>query len=233
MVDAKVLIGVLTGEYARRADFYDYMNMLKKPANTYMIYNHDRSPAHGRNMIVDEAFKYDCTHVLFIDDDQAFKEDALTKLLEHDVDIVSGLYLKRAYPHQPLIFDSIDEEGRALFSYLNGSEQRLKPIEAAGFGWLLVKTDVFRKMERPYVRLGELDAEQWCDDIGFFNRVKQLGIKAYCDTECRIGHIGTMIVWPNKLDDGRWCAGYDTGVGCLNTPLIGGPIESTTYKFEK
>lgn len=216
----KVLISVTTGEYARRADFYDYFHLMRKPSNSMVIFNHGRSPAHSRNMIVDAAIENDCSHVLFIDDDMAYKPDALEKLLEHDVDIVTGLYLSRAYPHQPIVFDIADEDGSAFPMYLMGNEKRLVPIVAAGLGFCLIKMSVFAKLQKPYIRLGELDCEQWCDDIGFFKRVREAGIQSYCDMEAMIGHMGTMIIWPNK-QNGKWFTGYDTGgTGAINTPQI-------------
>lgn len=220
MVDPKVLIGVITGEYARRADFYDYYNLLIKPNNTFSLFCHDRSPAKGRNLIIEQAFIYDCTHILFIDDDMAYKPESLNQLLEHDLDIVTGLYLSRAYPHQPLIFDCADEDGRCLYSYLNANEPRLKEVVAAGLGYCLIKTDVFRKLEKPWVRLGEIDSQEWCDDIGFFKRVREAGFKIFCDMECLVGHMGTMVIWPQKKD-GLWYTGYDTsGRGMISTPQI-------------
>ena len=221
MVDTKVLIGVLTGEYARRADFYDYFNQLTKPEGSIMMFCHDRSPAKGRNLIIEQALIHNCTHVLFIDDDMAFKSEVLNQLLAHDLPIVSGLYFSRAYPHQPLIFDEADETGACLYSYLTGKEPNLKPIVAAGFGFLLVNTNVFKAMKKPWVRLGELNNEEWCDDIGFFNRVRQeLNSPIFCDMEVMCGHIGTMIVWPVKKD-GVWMTGYDTsGRGMISTPQL-------------
>lgn len=227
-METKVLIGYVTQEYARRADFYDYLGLLEKPENWLLLPCHDRSPAHGRNVIIDEALKYGCTHILFMDDDMACKPDALMQLLSHDVDVVTGLYLSRSYPHQPLIFDIADDSGACLFAYLTGDEPRLKEIVNAGLGFCLVKTSIFEKLEKPYVRLGEIDAEQWCDDVGFFNRVRKAGIKIYCDMECRIGHIGTMIIWPNK-EDGKWMSGYDTsGRGMINIPQVIPDIDYTT-----
>ena len=220
MVENKVLIGLITQEYARRADFYDYFNLLEKPPNCHIIYCHDRSPAKGRNLIIEAAIENGCTHVLFMDDDMACKPEALKQLLEHDVDIVTGLYLSRSFPHQPLIFDVADDSGACLYAYLMGGESRLREIVAAGLGFCLIKTDVFHKMDKPWVRLGELNNEEWCDDIGFFNRVRKAGIKVHCDMECRIGHIGTMIIWPNQ-DDGKWMTGYDTnGKGMINIPQV-------------
>ncbi len=231
MVYNKVLIGVITGEYSRRADFYDYFNLLSKPAGSLSLFCHDRSPAKGRNLVIEQAFEHKCTHILFIDDDMAFKENALSQLLEHDADVVSGLYLSRAYPHQPLIFDVADDSGACLHTYLFGNEPRLKKIVAAGLGFCLIKTSVFNELEKPYIRLGELNQEEWCDDLGFFKRVREAGFEIYCDTECRLGHMGTVVIWPNKSESGQWLTGYDTnGKDMLNTPQIS---LDAGYKFEE
>lgn len=226
MVDPKVLIGASTGEFARRADFYDYYNLLTKPPNSIAMFCHDRSPAKARNLIIEQALIHNCTHVLLIDDDMAFKENALTQLLSHDLPIVTGLYFSRAYPHQPLIFEYADEDGACLYAYLDGTESRLKKIVAAGLGFCLVNTEVFRKMEKPWVRLGELDPQEWCDDIGFFKRVREAGFEIYCDTECLIGHIGSVCTWPVKQGK-DWLIGYDTGgAGMISTPVVNPTVKA-------
>ena len=158
MGNIKVLIAVITDEYARRADFYDYFNLMEKPEGSFVAFNHSRSPARGRNELINAAIEQGCTHILFIDDDMAYKPDALLKLLKHDKDIVSGLYLSRAYPHTPLAFDIANEEdGSAFPMYLLPGKTGLHEIVAAGFGFLLVKTSIFEKLEKPYLRLGELN----------------------------------------------------------------------------
>lgn len=229
MARNKVMISIQTGEYARRADFYDYFFLLNKPVDSLAMPNHDRSPAKGRNTIIEQSIKNGCTHILFIDDDMTYEPDSLVKLLAHDKDIVSGLYLSRAYPHQPLVFDLADDDGSACPMYLTGA-QTLVPIVAAGFGFLLVKTEIFSKLEKPYIRLGELDPEQWCDDIGFFKRVREAGIKSYADMNVCCGHIGTMIVKP-EYKDGKWYTIYDTnGTGSIRTPQI---TPEVAYAFKK
>ncbi len=215
----KILIGILTGEYARRADFYDYFNLMSKPSDVLCLMCHDRSPARGRNIIVEQALLNNCTHILFIDDDMAYKPGALNQLLEHDQDIVSGLYFSRMYPFQPLIFDAIEEKGFRT-RFLHGDEPRLLKIVGAGMGFCLVKMSVFQRMEKPWFRLGELDSEHWCDDTGFFKRANEAGINVYCDTECRIGHMGTQVVWPVR-DGDKWFSGMESGSGkLLKTPQL-------------
>jgi len=220
MVGARVLVGVPTGEYARRADFYDYLNMLQLPTGSFQLFSHDRSPAHSRNLLIDAARSKNCTHILLIDDDMAFKEDALVHLLNDDKDIVSALYLNKPYPHAPLAFDLADEStGSCIPMYLD-EKPGLIPIVAAGFGFILIKMSVFDKLERPYIRLGELDNEQWCDDIGFFNRVRKAGIKSFVDTRVCVGHICSLSVWPEYIN-GSWYTKLDTGgSGTIATPQI-------------
>ncbi len=203
-----VLVGFLTGEYARRADFYDHLHWIEKPPDTVMYACHDRSPAKGRNLIVAEAQRRGCRSILFLDDDMICPPDTLSVLRRHDVEIVSGLYCGRTHPHYPLAFSHFEPEGACVAS-LVGTEPGLLPVAAAGMGCCLIKTSVFDRLEPPYFRLGELNPEYWSDDIGFFKRVQMAGLQAYCDTTCRIGHIGSLVVWPERTAAG-WGVRYDT-----------------------
>lgn len=209
MDNAKVLIGVPTAEMARRADFYDYFNLLEKPLGSGITFVHGQSPARNRNLIIRQAIDNNFTHVFFMDDDIAFKPDMLMRLLAHDKDIVSGLYYMRHYPHRPIMFDYADEEGRCRHHYLRDEDEGLMEVVATGLGCLLIKTDVFRNMEEPWIRMGELEKDHWCDDIGFYKRAREKGYKGYCDLDVLVGHMAQLTVWPNKID-GKWMSTYDT-----------------------
>ena len=230
MVQEKVMITYTTGENVRRPDFYDFFTMLEKPNGCLILPSHDRSPAHGRNLLIYAAQEHNCDRILFIDDDMAFGPDALIKLLEHDVDVVTGLYINRAYPHQPVVFDLANDEGWTAPMYLIDKPQ-LRPIVAAGFGFLLIKLSVFSRLEKPYVRLGELNNEQWCDDIGFFNRVRQANITSmFCDMNVLLGHMGRVTIWP-EYKDGKWYTKYDTdGSGSILTPQV---MPEAQYQFKE
>ena len=209
----KLMIGIPTGEYARRADFYDYFNAVEKPDGTMIMSSHGQSPARGRNLIAEAAITNDCTHVLYIDDDMTFGADSITKILAHsDKDVVSGLYLTRNYPHYPLAFDEWYEDGKCKYMFLTPEKEGLIEVVNIGFGFVLIKTDVFRALEKPWVRLGEIDKDGWCDDIGFFNRVSAAGFKIYCDLDILLGHHLTLTMWPRKIN-GAWQTVYRTHTG--------------------
>lgn len=210
----KIMVGVPTGEYGRRAEFYDYYNSLERPIGTVCMFSHGQSPAQGRNSIIAKALELECTHIFFLDDDMVFKPDVLTRLLKHaDKDVVTGLYLMRNYPHFPVVMDEGPyEDGKCKFVFLT-DQQGLIPIVNCGFGFVLIKTEVFKKLERPWVTLGEIIKDEWCDDVAFFNKVKRAGFEMYCDLGIWAGHSLNVSLWPMLSPDGKWQTSYHTATG--------------------
>lgn len=209
MVDNKVLIGVPTADFARRADFYDHLGVMYKPEGTIETRAHGQSPARNRNIIIEQALEHNCTHILFIDDDVLVPRNCLTELLKHDKDMVTGLYLMRPYPHKPIIFDYQNEDGLVRWAQLSPDKQGVIPVVSGGLGCCLIKTDVFKALEKPWIRLGEIESDHWCDDIGFFKRARAAGFELYCDLTVQCGHICSMVLRP-VLVDGKWYTSYDT-----------------------
>jgi len=207
----RVMICIPTAEYGRIANFYDHVNMLVKPEGTMMTTSHGQSPARNRNIMIEAALANNATHCLFLDDDMAFAPDMLEKLLAHDKDIVSGLYLMRAYPHHPVMFDEAYDDGKCRFSFLNKGRSGLVEVVNIGLGACLIKTEVFLSMAKPWVTLGECERDHWCDDIAFFNRARKAGFKMYVDLDVPVGHCMSAFIWPSKAPDGSWHTMYNTG----------------------
>jgi hypothetical protein len=212
-MEPKVMIIIPTEEMGRRADFYDYMDMMHRPDGTVTIRPHGQSPARNRNLGIEEALKHECTHCFFVDDDVILRPDALLRLLAHDKDLVGGLYLMRNYPHLPILFDESYDDGRCLFSFLKPGRKGLVETVNTGLGCMLIKTDVFRKMERPWVRIGQLEKDHWCDDIEFFNRARnEYSYQVYVDLEVQAGHIISTIIFPHRDDKENWHTAYATNI---------------------
>lgn len=208
----KLMIGIPTGEFSRRADFYDYYNALEKPEGTLVMVPHGPSPAKNRNLIISKALENNCSHVFFLDDDMAFASDALTKLLIHSgKDVVTGLYLMRTYPHYPVLFDKAYEDGKCRFMLLK-DKTGLIEIVNCGLGFCLIRTEVFKKLSAPWITLGEIEKDEWCDDVSFFNRVRNAGFKLYCDLDIQSGHMNSITIWPDKNGD-KWNTLYKTHTG--------------------
>lgn len=168
------------------------LTMHKVPSIMYM--NTVRYIIHeARNRLVEFALENDCTHVLFIDDDMIIPNDAMIKLLEHDVDIVCGLAFRRLAPYDPCIF--VVREGIDIYP-AEMIDKGLVDIDACGSAFVLIKTNVFKKMPKPWYvwgdkSLGIYEKEGGLgEDISFSLRAKMMGFRVCCDTSVILGHIG-------------------------------------------
>ena len=206
-MEKKILIGLSTGEHIRRADFLPSFIGLSRPPNSYTMTVHGQSPAKSRNMIVEKAIENECTHIFFLDDDMIPPPDTLLKLLAHNKDVVSALYLLRAFPHRPALFDKAYDNGRCKFMNMTGDKSGLVQAVNCGLGAVLIATEVFKVLKQPWVRLGEIIEDEWCDDVGFFNRVRKAGFKIWCDLDAPVGHMTNLTIWPDKVN-GQWFTNY-------------------------
>lgn len=155
------------------------------------------------------------THVLFVDSDMAYEQKALEKALAHDDDVVTGLYFRRKGNHEPVLYRAIDqrrydENGKIKYHGFAEVETDIErdyfPVAGCGFGFLLVKTDVLKRMQKevniswfePIPGMGE--------DLSFCQRLKEIDVKVMCDTTIKLGHYGlygyTKEDWIPEENDG-------------------------------
>jgi len=217
MNERKVLIGLSTGEHIRRAEFMPSFIGLQRPNNCFTMTVHGQSPAKSRNMIVEKAFEHECTHIFFLDDDMIPPEDTLIKLLAHNKEIVTGLYLLRSFPHRPALFDKAYDNGKCKFTNMTDDKEGLTKAVNCGLGCVLIETNVFRHLTKPYVRLGEILEDEWCDDVGFFNRCRKAGFEVWCDMNAPVGHMTNVTIWPEK-HNGQWFTNYKHPTGNVHIP---------------
>ena len=192
-----VAIGIpLAGDYSGHRKFWESLLMMKKPGVFQPIVVPRVTIQHARNLIVSKALELNCTHVLFIDDDMIFPQDAAIRLLEHDRDIVCGLAFQRKKPHMPCIFRNVIDNDEQQIYPMEIVKQGLFEIDACGSAFVLIKTDVFRKLEEPWYVWGDKTLGVYVDkgglgeDISFSLKAKRAGFEVFCDTDLIITHIG-------------------------------------------
>ena len=113
--------------------------------------------SYAREQLADYAVKMGAQYLFMVDDDMMAPVDLFYRLVRHDVDIVAPLAFTRNPPHQPVMFSTIegfDAVTRKQY-YINNivknyPRDRLVECDAVGFGAVLINTDVFKKMKKPY-----------------------------------------------------------------------------------
>ena len=127
------------------------------------------------------------SHVLFLDADVLPRKTTLDKLLKHDRDIVMGVYpisrngelkwsISRADTYKPM---AIDELPRTPFK-----------ISSGGFGIVLVKYEVFEKLDWPYWKNIFVPGDvEMGEDIYFCKKAREAGFDIWCDPKVKCSHI--------------------------------------------
>lgn len=149
----------------------------------------------ARDKIAMDALANETDYVMWLDSDIIYPADIVSKLMAHKKDMVTGLYYKRTPPYTPCIFHVEDEK---LVPYMDYPEDSLFQISAAGFGCILVKTEVIRGVHDRFggcfFPVNGIGGE----DLSFIRRAQDCGYEIWCDSSIQCGHIGQRIIMPDK-----------------------------------
>lgn len=126
------------------------------------------------------------THILFVDYDVLPRSNTLAKLLEHDKDIISGVYLTIQKFN---ITWCLSREDPFKLIDINDLPNNPFKVMCACNGMLLVKMEVFDKLEWPYWKTEfEPCHTKTGSDIYFFNKAKAAGYDIWVDPKVKCGH---------------------------------------------
>ena len=159
----------------------------------------------NRNQLSEHALELGAEWIWYVDDDHCFHPDTLNRLLAHNVDIVSGLYVRRVAPFIPVIYDTMDADGEVIKHHFTAQDVGLRPVLATGGGCLLVRTRVLQTIGPPYWRFSQTPTgEMVGEDIDFCQRARAAGFQVWCDMDAPIGHLTTVVVYPHQAAPGQW-----------------------------
>ena len=177
----------------------------------------------NRNRFVEESIAAGADYLFFMDMDMTFPANALTNLFEVISDerpVVSGMYYLKREPYSPVMGRYVDwddnmhkykdEYYELGFVHPKSGDQlcmwrsftyfdKTVPFTAdvIGLGCVLMKTSVFKKMERPFFHYTrdprpESGFKQMDEVMPFCAKMKKMGIPIYIDPRVQCGHIMTM-----------------------------------------
>jgi FkbM family methyltransferase len=145
-----------------------------------------------RNLIAHWAQHYD--YLFAVDSDMGFAKDTLKKFLEHDVDMVSALYIQRIPgTHTLEVYEHNGFGGTNNIPYAKIKDRGLVEIAGCGFGCVLIKSEVIRGIGYPqfkyYSALDHKDTVS--EDTDFCRKALAKGFRIWADTSVKCRHIGS------------------------------------------
>jgi len=144
------------------------------------------------NILVENALEHCIDYIFWTEADMLLPFNTIERLYQDikrtDLEAVGGLYFLRGDGTQPCLYKKLPQNPPYNFTpVILVPENELFRIDCCGFGGILLKTDIFRKMEYPWFDLKEGGYGQ---DIYFCEHAKRKGIRIGCDSSVLYGHLG-------------------------------------------
>ncbi len=159
--------------------------------DVFVFYKPTKFACQGRDGIVHEVLQNipTVTHFWFLDSDNIPEDDALDKMFGHDISV--GVY--------PIV-----QKGHIVWSVMNRTPDKMTrfigipfkdlpkepfPIGLYGFGCVMVKREVFEKMEWPYFKDVFAPGQRLVgEDVYFADKSAKAGFESWCVPEVQCEH---------------------------------------------
>ena len=145
--------------------------------------------------LLEKAREWNPDYYMWIDSDSNFKPNDFYRLLDHEIDVVSGVYLLREamksyklYGEAPYACHCLTEN-RWLTTADVRDKTDLIQVRANGLGWMLVKAKAMNAVKEPFKADGVRS-----EDILFQERLFDIDINSYIDPTITIGHEKMIIL---------------------------------------
>jgi hypothetical protein len=158
---------------------------------TFLFFNSGSVLLTQREKLVNSSLEVESDYILWLDSDMTFPSTTLLRLLTHEKNIVGCNYMKRSNPQTPVAYKTIGDWD----SWVSLDEQKdLVKVEGVGMGCVLTKTDLFKKINKPFFEFTyNKETDDWLgEDFNVFTKFRNVGESIYIDTNLsrEIGHLG-------------------------------------------
>lgn len=194
-------------------DFYRSMLQFTQENKLPCMMNNlvgDSAVGRARNTLTYKFLQSDCTDLLFIDSDLVFSAEQVARMLNHDVDIVGGLYPKKQQGDTQWVINTLDYP-------VKPRDDRMIEVKYVGTGFMRISRRVFEAIIRAfgseiyYVSDGDHKTVEWdfwhmgvyeypdgtrrwlSEDWWFCQMARDLGFKVWADQAVILRHSGRVI----------------------------------------
>lgn len=208
----KILIAIATEANVCNDTMMSIYNM-KKPENTEttLCIIHSYNIADGRNQLVDIMLQGDYDYIFFVDSDVVLPVNALDDLYHMQWYFCTG-----TYPRKELDTLTRDDPFTTLYRHaeINKTsycpyfmpfselpENQLTQVDCCGFGCVLLRRDLFEKLDKPYFFFAHEECgpdgsgQPYCigEDMYFCRQVVQKGLEIWAHGNVICGHVGNFM----------------------------------------
>jgi hypothetical protein len=159
--------------------------------DTYLFFDSSTILLNQREKLIENAKDIKCDYVLWLDSDMMFPSTTALRLLAHNKDIVACNYLKRSKPLKTVAYTDLTNWDSWL--PLEPKDDLVK-VEGVGMGCMLMKTEIFDSLQKPYFEFTyKGDTQDWYgEDFMLLTKLRLNSFNVYIDTilSMDIKHLG-------------------------------------------
>jgi hypothetical protein len=154
-----------------------------------------------RERLATMALELGAEYTLWLDSDIVFPATTAVRLMAHEENIVAANYIRRQLPAKGVAYETIgDWENPLPFDVYDD----LVEVEGVGMGCMLVKTEIFEELSKPWFEFGwSPESNDFLgEDMIFCQKVAAQGYSIKIDTALsqELRHLGTWGFGPELLD---------------------------------
>jgi hypothetical protein len=159
--------------------------------DTYLFFDSSTILLNQREKLIENAKDIKCDYVLWLDSDMMFPSTTALRLLAHNKDIVACNYMKRSKPLKTVAYTDLRNWDSWL--PLEPKDDLIK-VEGVGMGCMLMKTEIFNSLQKPYFEFTyKRDTQDWYgEDFMLLTKLRLNEFNVYIDTilSMDIKHLG-------------------------------------------
>ena len=150
--------------------------------------------AQARNQLCRKAIDGQYDKLFMIDSDMILPEDSIHNLLDPDVPIVTGVTrYKNDSGRAPIFRYTTDSEGSDSWKWDEIPAGRFE-IRSGGVACAMISVELLRRMKRPWFVWEERANGTYVgEDIGFYEKLRDMGVHPQADGRVRCGHVGRYV----------------------------------------
>lgn len=214
------VICIASGELARYPHFTHSMLNVLRPKGTQVHMGIGLNVAANfnsgvRQMMATPGLEW----VWIMGDDHEFDHTTLLRLLDHELDIVVPLVVRRQPPFIPVLFKKPHDDtplGQFPPFYwhelppdgLIGPEEGLYTCGSAG---MLIRRHVIEAMPDPWFEMGKMGKDLTNEDTFWCKKVQDAGFKIYADCSIYMDHWTPISLRPVLAESGEWTVALNLG----------------------
>ena len=154
-----------------------------------------------RERLATMALDLGAEYMLWLDSDIVFPATTAVRLLAHNQPIVAGNYVRRQSPCKGVAYETIGDWENPLDFKV---QDKLVDVEGIGMGCVLMKTEIFNQIPKPWFEFGWSPASNdfLGEDMLLWQKVNAAGYTVKVDTALsqELRHLGTYGFGPSDLN---------------------------------